>query len=290
MWPNCTAVADTTRTMSEHEPTPIERTISKKTEKDVPPADYYRQLYVLSRFVLNRTYDVQIEGEENILDEPAIYAANHVQFADSLLMSAIHTEHTGAPMRFVIKQEYVEGSGLNNKGKLGRSTKWFMEHTWQIPVDREAKDSGASAMRMVRLAQAALQRGESVGIHPGGTRIDESEGLPRFNDGVGLIALTSRKPLVPVSLQYGEAEGRFKKTPVIVKYGEPVMPVDFSTLPDPDIILSTEAAETREHERLTSKERVRRITSTAEARVAGLLNVARTGKKAVLKKHRDLEE
>ena len=144
---------------------------------------------------------------------------------------------------------------------------------------------------MVRLAQAALQRGESVGIHPGGTRIDESEGLPRFNDGAGLIALTSRKPLVPVSLQYGEAEGRFKKTPVIVKYGEPVMPVDFSTLPDPDIILSTEeAAETREHERLTSKERVRRITSTAEARVAGLLNVARTGKKAVLKKHRDLEE
>ncbi len=277
--------------MSEHEPTPIERTISKKTEKDVPPADYYRQLYVLSRFVLNRTYDVQIEGEENILDEPAIYAANHVQFADSLLMSAIHTEHTGAPMRFVIKQEYVEGGGLNNKGKLGRSTKWFMEHTWQIPVDREAKDGGASAMRMVRLAQAALQRGESVGIHPGGTRIDESEGLPRFNDGAGLIALTSRKPLVPVSLQYGEAEGRFKKTPVIVKYGEPVMPVDFSTLPDPDIILSTEeAAETREHERLTSKERVRRITSTAEARVAGLLNVARTGKKAVLKKHRDLEE
>ena len=68
------------------------------------------------------------------------------------------------------------------------------------------------------------------------------------------------------------------------------MPVDFSSLPDPDVVLSSEAAEAREQERITSKERVRRITSTAEARVAGLLNISRTGKKAVLKKHRDLEE
>ncbi len=276
--------------MSELEPTPTERASAKSSEKDAALADYYRQLYKISRFVLNRQFDIHIEGEENILDEPAIYAANHVQFADSLLMSAIHTDHTNVPMRFVIKQEYIEGGGLDNKGKLGRSTKWFMEHTWQIPVDREAKDGGASAMRMVRLAQAALQRGESVGIHPGGTRIDESEGLPRFNDGVGLIALTSRKPLVPVSLQYGESEGRFKKTPVVIKYGDPVMPIDFSSLPDPDVVLSTDAAAECEQVRMSSKERVRRITSTAEARVADLLNITRTGKKAVLKKHRDLEE
>ena len=35
--------------MSELEPTPIERTIAKAPEKDVP-ADYYRQLYVLLAF------------------------------------------------------------------------------------------------------------------------------------------------------------------------------------------------------------------------------------------------
>ena len=267
---------------------PAENT-PKHQEKNVPPADYYRQLYVLSRFVLNRVYDITVEGEENILDEPAEYAANHVEFADSLIMSMIHTEATGRPMRFVIKQEYVDGLGIDDQGKYGRPVKWFMEHTWQIPVDREANDGGASAMAMVRKAKEAKKRGESIGIHPGGTRIDEAAGLPRFNDGVGLIALSGGFPVVPVSLQYGEKEGRFKKTPVLVKYGEPVHPVQFSSLPDPDIQLSKEAASEREEVRLTSKERIRRITTTAEARVAQLLNIGRTGVKAQLKKYRDQE-
>ena len=261
----------------------------KHQEKNVQPADYYRQLYVLSRFVLNRVYDITVEGEENILDEPAEYAANHVEFADSLIMSAIHTEKTGQPMRFVIKQEYVDGLGLDDKGKLGRSTKWFMEHTWQIPVDREAEDGGASAINMVRKAKEAKKRGESIGIHPGGTRINEAEGLPRFNDGVGLIALSAGLPVVPVSLQYGEKTGRFRKTPVLVKYGEPVHPAQFSNLPDPDIDLSQGAAVAREAQRLTGKERIRRITTTTEARVAKMLDIGRTGIKAQLKKHRDRE-
>lgn len=264
--------------MNERSPTP---------ERPKDPADYYRQLYVVSRFVLHRLYDVRVEGSENILEEPASYAANHVNFSDSLIMSMLHTEKTGEAMRFVIKQEYLEGKGLDNNGKLGRSTKWFMEHTHQIPVDREAKDSGASAMRMVRQAKEIFKNGESIGIHPGGTRIDESGGLPRFNDGIGLIALSTGTPVVPVSLQYGESEGRFRKTPVVVKYGEPVMPYQFPTLPDPDVELTPEAAEAREAERLSSKERVRRITQTAEARVAALLNVGRTGIKAQLKKYRD---
>lgn len=277
--------------MTAPEVTPPELPKKSTPEKNVPPADYYRQLYVLSRFVLNRMFDITIEGKENILNEPAEYAANHVNFFDSLIMSMIHTEHTGKPMRFVIKQEYMEGKGIDNKGKFGRSLKWFMKHTWQIPVDREAKDNGASAMNMVRKAKEAKGRGESTGIHPGGTRIDdESDGLPRFNDGVGLIAMTAGLPVVPTSLNYGKKpEGhfrKFKKRSVLVKYGEPVFTEQFATLPDPDAEQSL-PTEISEPERLTSKERIRRITTTTEVRVARLLNVGRTGVKATLKKYRD---
>ncbi len=241
------------------------------------PKDYYPQLYKMSRFVLRSIYDVRIQGEENILDEPAIYAANHVKFADSLLMSMVHTEQTGEPMRFVVKKEYLEGKGINNKGRLGAPVKWFMEHTWQIPVDREAGDA-SSTLKMVREVKAAKKRGESTGIHPGGTRIDESEGLTRFNEGVGLAAVSADLAAVPVSIEYGERPHWYSKIPVLLQYGTPITPEEFPLLPDPE---SSDA----EQKRLTSKEKIRRVTMALEERVATMLDIARTGTKAVLKKY-----
>lgn len=255
-------------------------------EADAQRPDRYMPLYKLSRFVLRSIYDVQIEGEENILDEPAIYAANHVEFADSLLMSMVHTETTDKPMRFVVKQEYLDGKGVDDKGKFGRSVKWFMETTWQIPVDRESNDP-SSVKRMLRKSNEAKNRGESTGIHPGGTRIDAARGLDRFNDGVGMLAISAKEPVVPTMLKYEKRPHWYSRIPVIIRYGDPVMPEDFALLPDPDATPDTQATtEDAALKPITGKDRVRRITSTIEQRVADMLEVSRTGVKSQLRKYR----
>ena len=254
------------------------------------PKDYYPALFRLSEIALRNTYDISIHNPERILDEPAVYAANHVQFADSLLVSMIHTETTHHPMRFVIKKELSDGRGLDNEGKYGKPLQWFMGHTRQIPVDREGLDGGASTIAMSRLAREALRRGESIGIHPGRTRSDESDGLPLFEAGVGAIALSNKVPVVPVAIQYGEKSGGVgRRTSVDVSYGVPITPSDFPQLPPTTAEefanndATTDSSDGSKPKRLSGTEKAMRIASEAERRVATMLNVQRTGLRAALR-------
>jgi len=260
-----------------------EQLSSVNSPEQKQPKDRYMRLYRLGRFAIRATHAITVEGAENILDEPAIYAANHVDFMDSLIISMLVTEKTKKPTRFIIKKEYMEGGGLDGKGRFGKSVMWFMKATQQIPVDRENEDP-ASILAMIRAAKAVKARGERLGIHPTGTRINDDEGLPEFNPGVGAIALATDEAVVPTGVGgYDQRKHWYNRRPVHVRFGVPIQPEEFATLADPD------AVEEEHTRRLTGKEKVSRLTRNLEARVAELLGIHRTHTKAKLRKYRDDE-
>ncbi|MGK2896524.1 MAG: lysophospholipid acyltransferase family protein [Candidatus Saccharimonadales bacterium] len=185
--------------------------------------DYYRQVVPLANGYLRSRYKRTIEGEENVPEEPALYAINHLRFDDSILVASAYTSLTDKPLRFGAKSEYFEGRGIDNKGTLGRTTRWLIEHTGQIPIHRG--DPDRAIITLGREVERILDEGESLGLHPEGTRSLDGR-LHKFRSGLARIALQNNVPLVPVGLSYTEHKG-LCRTEARISFGEPIMPSDF---------------------------------------------------------------
>jgi len=192
------------------------------------PKDFYKVLYPVAKFVLDLSYHQTVLNPENILDEPAIYAANHVHAADSPLLSKAYTDNTGLPLRFVMKHGYAAGTGIDDKGKLGRTAKFIVNHTRQIPVFRGENDVASFKLFEDRVAQT-LARGDSVGIHPEGTRSKDGK-LSKFKAGAARLAINNSVPIVPVGIVYNSGS-KYDKQDVDILFGEPVYPEQLERVP-----------------------------------------------------------
>ena len=97
---------------------------------------------------------VRVEGLEHVpADGPAIIAANHVSFFDSVaLIMAIRR-----PVSFVGKAEYLDSW----------KTRRLLPALGMIPVDRQ---SGRQAMSALQIAAGVLSRSGLFAIYPEGTR------------------------------------------------------------------------------------------------------------------------
>lgn len=194
-----------------------------------PKTDLYKVLFPLARQALNQMYYRIVEGDENIPDGPALYVSNHINAADSPLIITTVNERTGMPVRFAAKQEYFEGLGVDNEGKYGKTLKWVMEHTGQLPVDRQMKNP-RELLSLGENLNAVHQRGESTGMHPEGTR--SNDGLVhKFRAGVGRYALEYGFTVVPIGIHYFEKQDHRPKRPVLIRFGEPVTPDSFDEAP-----------------------------------------------------------
>lgn len=221
-------------------------------------SDYYKVFYPAFRFALDRKFDREVSGDENILDEPAIYTANHIQFADSLIVAAAYTEATDKPLRFAAKKEYFEGGGINDKGRLGRITKWFMEHTMMIPVDRKPSNP-RSFMDFQASVSDRLNHGDSVALHPEGTRSQDGK-LHKFKSGASRIAIAQSVPIVPVGLYY-EKYHNANKTHVDIQFGPAITPDQYTADP---------------YSKLSNREKAEYFIDLAEGRVAEMIGVDRS--------------
>jgi 1-acyl-sn-glycerol-3-phosphate acyltransferase len=118
---------------------------------------------------------------------PAIIAANHLSFCDSLFLPLV----VPGQMVFIGKDDYFVRKGL--KGRLMAA---FFRGVGTIPVDRsggsEAADSLATALRV-------LQEGRLFGIYPEGTRSPDGR-LYRGKTGVARLAVESGAPVYPCAL------------------------------------------------------------------------------------------
>jgi 1-acyl-sn-glycerol-3-phosphate acyltransferase len=182
------------------------------TGMDAAPV-LYRSLHRALPPLLNRYFRVYVEGLEHVPDTgPAVLAANHLAFIDSLFVPL----NVPRPVYFLGKADYFESS----------KTKWFFEGVGVIPTYR---GGGDKSRRSLETGVAVLRRGELLGIYPEGTRSPDGR-LYRGKTGPVRMAIEAGVPIVPVGLigtRDAQPPGKYlpKRHPINLRYGKPL---DFS--------------------------------------------------------------
>ena len=141
-------------------------------------------LYAIAKpivsLLLKTILPVKFHNRERLAqDPPYIVIANHSSMLDPVI---IGVGVIGHQVRFIGKKELT-------KNKLAA---WLFKQLRMIPVDRHNSD-----MEAMRACMRVTKEGGILGIFPEGTR--HHEGLmTEMENGIGLIALRSRVPLMPV--------------------------------------------------------------------------------------------
>ena len=125
---------------------------------------------------------VKATGHNNILDVPAIYAANHASQLDIPIMCT----RVNRPMFFIAKIELKKVPILSQ----------YIKVVGMILVDRKNRER---AMASMRTAIQDIQGGKSIAAFPEGTRTKTGELLP-FKKGIFTIAKEGRIPIVPIAI------------------------------------------------------------------------------------------
>lgn len=176
--------------------------------------DAYETLYpamkVVGRGIFALLGGLRVEGAGNVPRVGGvILAPNHRSDCDPVAVGAAAPR----PLWFVAKEE------LFDIPILGSVMRFF--HA--IPIKRDAADR-----RAIRRIEALLEKGEAVVIFPEG-RVSPTGAFQPLEPGVGLIALRTRVPIVPVGLlgteriiPYGSVIPRpaFRRT--TVRFGPPI--------------------------------------------------------------------
>ena len=142
----------------------------------------YRLTKALLKRPLHRAYQIEVEGIDHLPDGPAILAANHRSFMDSLFLAAV----VDRPVSFVAKAEYFEA----------RASAWLLRSMGQIPLRR---GSPAGARQALAAAADVLSAGGVVGVYPEGTRSRDGR-LHRGHLGPARLALTTSAPILPIGI------------------------------------------------------------------------------------------
>lgn len=150
------------------------------------------KIYLLFR------YKIKVKGMENIPDEGAVIASNHVSNFDALVLVTTHKKK----ITFLSKAELFESFW----------GKWFFTNTGMIPVKRGAADVSA-----VKKSIQILKEGGLLGIFVEGTRI-KGEESSQAKSGVAMLSTKAKKPVVPVFIK-----GNYKTfSTITITYGKPI--------------------------------------------------------------------
>ena len=173
--------------------------------------------YAMARLIATPLYRllwrVRVEGGERLPSlGPAILAANHVSFFDSvvLIMTVRRT------LSFVGKVEYLDSW----------TTRRLMPAMGMIPVDRS---DGRRAIAALKLAAGVLQAGSMFAIYPEGTRSPDGA-LHAGHTGVAYLSMATGVPIVPAGIvgtnRVQPPGTRVPRPfrPVTVRFGRPIDP------------------------------------------------------------------
>lgn len=125
---------------------------------------------------------IEVTGQENLPDGPAVYAANHQgNFDIPILLTVLREPH-----------------GLMAKAELARLplVRTWMRHLHCLFVDRSSPRAGAQA---ILDGARLLESGRSVSVFPEGTR-SRGGAMHRFQGGAFRIATRAKVPVVPVTI------------------------------------------------------------------------------------------
>lgn len=178
----------------------------------------YRRLAILAGWVLRATSrEVWDDARALPPNGGMLLVSNHVSYADVLAVGR-YIIWSGRWPRYLGKAELW---GIPVVG-------WFTRKCGQIPVVRNS----VQASDALAPAQAALERGECVGIYPEGGRTRDPDLWPMMaRTGVARLALATQVPVIPTANWGTDAimPGRklsiprfFPRKPVRVIMGDPV--------------------------------------------------------------------
>ncbi len=129
----------------------------------------------------------------------AIIAANHVSFADPLLIAS----------SFWYRRMFYLAAETVMKNKF---LKFLLKGIGCIEINRNICD-----MNAIRKVVSVLKSGHTVSIFPQGG-IDREEDLSAIKSGIILMALQSKSPIIPVYVH--KKEGFFDRNCIVI--GEPI--------------------------------------------------------------------
>ena len=142
----------------------------------------YRTIHAVLPTILNAFWRPSMEGVENIPTEgPAILAANHLSFLDSIFLPA----SLDRPVFYLGKSDYFSGW-----------QRLFFENVGVMPVARQGGDAGEASLRK---GEEVLRDGRLLGIYPEGTRSPDGR-LYRGKTGPVRLALRTGAPIIPIGL------------------------------------------------------------------------------------------
>jgi 1-acyl-sn-glycerol-3-phosphate acyltransferase len=154
---------------------------------------------------------VRVEGREHIpADGPAVLAANHQSFCDSLFLPLV----VPRKVIYLAKAEYFDSP----------KTAWFFRAVGQIPIRR---GGGKESERALETAKDELLAGHLIAVYPEGTR-SHDPWVHRGRTGVARLSRECGLPVIPVGIAgtvdvqpIGSRVMRPFRT-VTVRFGEPM--------------------------------------------------------------------
>jgi 1-acyl-sn-glycerol-3-phosphate acyltransferase len=172
-------------------------------EPYITPPILYHAIRWFAIFVFHLITRIRLIGRYNVPSEGAvILAANHLSWTDIPLVPL----HFRRKVVYMAKEEYF-------KGKIA----WLVRFLGAFPVKRGEGDRQA-----LRAAEEQLKKGNILVIFPEGTR-SRTRTLAKAHAGMGMIALRSGVPVVPVAIWGSENALKKLGAPVTISYGEPMI-------------------------------------------------------------------
>ncbi len=187
---------------------PVKATKTAKPVKNlyepyVTPPILYHAVRWFAIFVFHLTTRIRLRGLYNVPSKgPVILAANHLSWTDIPLIPL----HLRRKVVYMAKEEYFSS-------KIA----WLVRFLGAFPVKRGEGDRQA-----LRAGEEQLKKGNILVIYPEGTR-SRTRTLARAHAGMGMIALRSGVPVVPVAIWGSENALKKLRTPVTISYGEPMI-------------------------------------------------------------------
>ena len=154
--------------------------------------------------------DLTVIGEENIPDEPVLFAGNHRSYFDILITYVRVPRPTG----YIAKKEMLKWPLLVN----------WMRNLHCLFLDRNDIKQG---LKIILTAIDQVKSGISICIFPEGTRNKANHTFMEFHDGSFKIAAKTGCPIIPMTIYnsgdiFEDHLPKIKKTQVILHYGKPI--------------------------------------------------------------------
>src|SRR6266566_7408434 len=198
---------------SEQPPQPVQSGKPARSTKIKPQKNLYepyrmpmilwRLLRAVVRLAAAIFLDVHPVGNQNVPEKgPLIIASNHLSWTDVPLIPA----YLKARVVDMAKEETFQG-------KMG----WLVRFMGAFPVKR-----GEADRQSLRAAEEQLKAGRILIIFPEGTR-SKVHRLGQAHAGLGMIALRSGIPVVPVAINGSEKAFKKFRPRITIIFGEPMI-------------------------------------------------------------------